>query len=65
MKRTKRKITTLFMSLVLVLSLVAPMLPVMEVQAATEYNLWVGGVKVTSENKNDIPGVTGEGAKAS
>ncbi|MBO6298538.1 MAG: InlB B-repeat-containing protein [Lachnospiraceae bacterium] len=35
------------------------------VHAANEYDLWVGGVRVTDDNKDDIPGVTGEGAKAS
>ena len=41
MKRTKRKITTLFMSLMLVLSLVAPMMPAMSMKvyaAAEEWN---------------------------
>ena len=35
------------------------------VHAANEYDLWVGGVRVTDDNKDDIGGVTGDGAKAS
>ena len=35
------------------------------VHAATMYNLWVGGVRVTSENEGYIDCVTGTGAKAS
>ena len=35
------------------------------VHAATEYDLWVGGVRVTSDNLDNIGGVTGTGAKAS
>lgn len=31
----------------------------------TQYDLWVGGTQVDETNKDDIPGVTGENAKAS
>ena len=49
-----RKVVSLILTLVLVLSLVSG-LP-MTAKAAQSYGLWIGGVEVTSENCEDIKG---------
>ena len=51
MKRTLRT----FLSLILTLAFVAGLMPFVASADVTEYELWVGGVQVTSENAANIP----------
>ena len=53
MKMTK-KVLSILLSLMLVLGAVA--VGGMSASAAEEYNLWVGGVRVTDDNKDDVLG---------
>lgn len=63
----KKKIISV-LSVLVCLCMVCALQPITSIAESTTYNLWVGGVEVTSENKDNItgPGINcGEGGKAS
>ena len=56
-KRTKRRILSVLLTLVMVFSTITEIVPggVMTAKAEEAYNVWVGGTQVTSENAANIP----------
>lgn len=56
-KRTKRRILSVLLTLVMVFSTITGIVPggVMTAKAEEAYNVWVGGTQVTSENATNIP----------
>ena len=56
-KRTKRRILSVLLTLVMVFSTITGIVPggVMTAKAEETYNVWVGGTQVTSENAANIP----------
>ena len=56
-KRTKRRILSVLLTLVMVFSTITGIVPggVMTAKAEETYNVWVGGTQVTSENATNIP----------
>ena len=57
-KRTKRRILSVLLTLVMVFSTITGIVPggVMTAKADTTYNVWVAGVQVTDDNKDDVLG---------
>ena len=53
-KMIKRKLLSFLLTLALVFGLV-PWISLTAQAETTQYNVWVGGTRVTSENANDIP----------
>ena len=53
-KMIKRKLLSFLLTLAMVLGL-GPWISLTARAETTQYNVWVGGTRVTSENANDIP----------
>ena len=60
----KKKIISV-LSVLVCLCMVCALQPITSLAEVTTYGLWVGGVEVTSENKDDITGSGISGGKVS